>query len=36
MLNNKIILVTGTTDGIGKHAAYKLAERNAIILIHGI
>ncbi|MEA3451532.1 MAG: SDR family NAD(P)-dependent oxidoreductase, partial [Bacteroidota bacterium] len=32
---NKIILLTGATDGIGKQAAFELAEKKAILLMHG-
>ena len=35
MLKNKIILLTGATDGIGKQTAYQLANKNAILLLHG-
>ena len=35
MLNNKIILLTGATDGIGKQTAFELAERSAVLLMHG-
>jgi len=35
MLKNKIILLTGATDGIGKQTAYELAAKNAILLMHG-
>lgn len=35
MLNNKIILLTGETDGIGKQAAFKLAEKSAVLLMYG-
>ena len=31
----RIILVTGATDGIGKHTATKLAQTGATVLIHG-
>jgi NAD(P)-dependent dehydrogenase (short-subunit alcohol dehydrogenase family) len=31
----KIVLVTGSTDGIGKLTALKLAELNAHVLVHG-
>jgi len=35
MLKNKIILLTGATDGIGKQTAFMLAEKNANLIIHG-
>lgn len=35
MLSNKIILLTGSTDGIGKKAAFMLAKSGAILLMHG-
>jgi NAD(P)-dependent dehydrogenase (short-subunit alcohol dehydrogenase family) len=35
MPNNKIILLTGATDGIGKQTAFELAERNTVLLMHG-
>jgi len=35
MVNNKIVLLTGATDGIGKQAAFALAEMGAILLMHG-
>ena len=35
MLKNKIILLTGATDGIGKQTAFELAEKSAILLMHG-
>ena len=31
----KIVLVTGSTDGIGLHTATRLAEAGATVLIHG-
>jgi NAD(P)-dependent dehydrogenase (short-subunit alcohol dehydrogenase family) len=34
-MESKIILVTGSTDGIGKETAYELAKLNNTILIHG-
>jgi NAD(P)-dependent dehydrogenase (short-subunit alcohol dehydrogenase family) len=34
-MKNKIVLVTGSTDGIGKQTALELAEMGAIVLIHG-
>ncbi|MEN8124505.1 MAG: SDR family NAD(P)-dependent oxidoreductase [Bacteroidota bacterium] len=35
MLSNKTILLTGSTDGIGKKAAFMLAKSDAILLMHG-
>ena len=35
MIKNKVILLTGATDGIGKQTAFALAERGAILLMHG-
>lgn len=35
MLKNKIIFLTGATDGIGKQTAFMLAEKNAMLLMHG-
>ena len=35
MLKNKIVLLTGSTDGIGKQTAYKLAQNGAGLLMHG-
>ena len=34
-LENRIILVTGATDGLGKHVAAELAARGATVLLHG-
>ena len=34
-MENKIVLVTGSTDGIGKQTALELAKKNAYVLIHG-
>jgi NAD(P)-dependent dehydrogenase (short-subunit alcohol dehydrogenase family) len=34
-MDNKIVLVTGSTDGIGKQTALELAKKNAYVLIHG-
>ncbi len=34
-LSNQIVLITGSTDGIGKLTALKLAELKAHILVHG-
>jgi NAD(P)-dependent dehydrogenase (short-subunit alcohol dehydrogenase family) len=35
-IKNKIVLITGATDGIGRETAYQLAKKKAIIIIHGI
>ncbi|MCK5836804.1 MAG: SDR family NAD(P)-dependent oxidoreductase [Desulfobacula sp.] len=35
MLKNKIILLTGATDGIGKHTAFMMAQNGAVLLLHG-
>jgi NAD(P)-dependent dehydrogenase (short-subunit alcohol dehydrogenase family) len=34
-MNGKVILVTGSTDGIGKQSALELARKGATVLIHG-
>lgn len=34
-LNSKVILITGSTDGIGKQAALELAGTGATVLLHG-
>jgi short-subunit dehydrogenase len=34
-INKQTILITGSTDGIGKLAAWQLAKQNATVLIHG-
>ncbi len=34
-MNDKIILITGSTDGIGKQAAFELAELGARVIVHG-
>ena len=34
-MENKVILITGSTDGIGKQIAIDLAELGATVLIHG-
>ena len=34
-INDQIILVTGSTDGIGKLTALRLAQKNANIIVHG-
>jgi NAD(P)-dependent dehydrogenase (short-subunit alcohol dehydrogenase family) len=35
MINDRIILITGSTDGIGKQVALDLAGRGATVLLHG-
>jgi NAD(P)-dependent dehydrogenase (short-subunit alcohol dehydrogenase family) len=35
MMDGKVVLVTGSTDGIGKQTAYNLASKGAIVLMHG-
>jgi NAD(P)-dependent dehydrogenase (short-subunit alcohol dehydrogenase family) len=34
-INEQIILITGSTDGIGKLTALQLAKKNANVLVHG-
>jgi NAD(P)-dependent dehydrogenase (short-subunit alcohol dehydrogenase family) len=34
-IKHQVILVTGATDGLGKHVAFDLAAREATILLHG-
>jgi Dehydrogenases with different specificities (related to short-chain alcohol dehydrogenases) len=34
-LKNKVILITGSTDGIGKQCALELARKGATVLLHG-
>jgi len=34
-VEDKVILVTGATDGLGKEVAYRLAARQATVLLHG-
>ena len=34
-MENKVILITGSTDGIGKQAALEFARKGATVLIHG-
>lgn len=34
-LDGQVILVTGSTDGIGRHTARQLKERGATVLVHG-
>ena len=35
IIKNKTILITGSTDGIGKQTAFELAEMGAAVIIHG-
>ncbi len=34
-LQGKVMLVTGSTDGIGKETALELARRGATVILHG-
>ncbi len=34
-IQDQIVLITGSTDGLGKAAAMKLASRGAVVLVHG-
>ena len=34
-LSSKIVLVTGSTDGVGRHVAIELARQGATVLVHG-
>ena len=34
-MNGKVVLVTGSTDGVGRLVARRLAEQGARVLIHG-
>jgi NAD(P)-dependent dehydrogenase (short-subunit alcohol dehydrogenase family) len=35
VLSNKTVLITGSTDGVGRHVAIELARRGAKVLLHG-
>ena len=34
-MNNKIVLITGSTDGLGKESAIQLAKQGYHVIIHG-
>ena len=34
-LKNKVVFITGATDGIGKETAKKAAEKGAQVIVHG-
>ena len=34
-MKDKVVLITGSTDGIGKEAASKLIEMGDYVIIHG-
>jgi NAD(P)-dependent dehydrogenase (short-subunit alcohol dehydrogenase family) len=34
-MGDRVYLITGSTDGIGKHTATKLALTGATVLVHG-
>src|SRR5262245_66134148 len=34
-MNGKTVLITGSTDGVGRYVARRLAEEGAKVLIHG-
>jgi NAD(P)-dependent dehydrogenase (short-subunit alcohol dehydrogenase family) len=35
LIKDKIILITGSTDGIGKQTALELTQKGAIVIVHG-
>ena len=34
-MNGKTVLITGSTDGVGRYVASELAKQGARVLIHG-